>query len=147
MLMPSQGDQDRPSSPKNRKYQGGRTWNRYALILLAFEKVVQHCFVTAAFLLDLGGIRSTVAIDPWILTVAGALIAVLFAVALWALVGGRPWAPRLLIGLALVDIVGEFIAQGRLGITINVSFIVALLLLVLSLTYERQMRRHAPQAP
>ena len=116
---------------------GGRAWNRYALMVLAFEKVVQHCFVTAAFLIDMGGIRSTVAINPWILTVAGALVAVLFAVALWALLVRRPWAPRLLIGLALFDIVGEFIAQGRLGITINVSFIVAVLLLVLSIKYRR----------
>jgi hypothetical protein len=125
----------------------GRAWTRYALIALAVEKVGQHCFVTAAFLLNLGGIRSTVAINPWILAVAGAIVAVLFAIALWALFARRPWAPRLLIGLALVDIGGEFIAQGRLSITINISFIVAILLLVLSMRYTWQIRHRAPHPP
>jgi hypothetical protein len=35
----------------------------------------------------------------------------------------------------------EFIAQGRIGIMITVSFIVAVLLLALALMYQRQLNR------
>jgi hypothetical protein len=44
----------------------------------------------------------------------------------------------LLIGLALFDIIGEFVAQGVISIVITVSFLVATLLLILTLVYRRQ---------
>ena len=69
--------------------------------------------------------------------ILGALAAVAFAVAFWALATRRSWAGSLLIGLALFDITGEFVAQGRVDIEITLSFIIAVALLALALQRSR----------
>jgi uncharacterized membrane protein (UPF0136 family) len=115
-------------------------WLRPALIILALEKVVQHSFVTAAFLLDLGGIRGQVAVSADVLMAVGAIVGLLYAVATWALLVRRSWAANLLIGLAAFDIVGEFVAQGRPDIVCTVSFVVAWFMLGLALVYRKQCR-------
>ncbi len=117
---------------------------RYALIGVVCEKILQHTLVTIAFWIDAGGIRSTVAIDPDLLMDLGAVIALLFILGLWGLLTKKWWIPDLLILLALFDIVGEFFAQGKLVIAITVSFIVAVLLLILAIFYRRQLRRGTP---
>ncbi len=109
------------------------SWPRYILLALLAEKVIQHVFVTLAFYFDWGGIRSTVAVSPTSLMLGGAVLAVLFALALWAAAVRHPWAMKLVVALALCDIIGEFVAQGTLFIVITVSFIVATALLVLVL--------------
>ena len=73
--------------------------------------------------------------------IAGAGIAILFMLSLWGLFTNKKWAINLLIGLALFDILGEFIAQGRIDIAIPVSFIVAVVTLILALVYRRQSHR------
>ncbi len=118
-------------------------WLRTIIIVLLAEKVIQHVFVTASFYFGWNDIGSTVAVSPMLLMVLGGIVAVLFAVALWAMLRGRGLAANLTIGLALVDIVGEFVAQGTIGIGLNVSFIVAVTLLVLVLIYRRQAPRLA----
>jgi len=114
------------------------TRNQYIIIVLLAEKVIQHFFVTIAFYLDIGGIRSNV-VPPWeILMVVGAGLGFLF---LLSLIDKTRWN-RLglsLVGiLALADIVGEFIAQGTMRIIITVSFIVAVILLVLVILEHRR---------
>lgn len=113
-------------------------WARVALLVLVVEKIVQHIVVTVAFYFDWRGIGSTVVVSPTVLMVLGAGAAVAFAVSLWGLLRRREWAVNLVIALALFDIVGEFVAQGRIGILITVSFIVAVVLLILALRYRRQ---------
>ena len=103
----------------------------YLLIILLVEKIVQHTFVSLAFLYDTGGVRSTVAVDYRALMISGAVIAILFAVALPALIRKIRWSLYLVALLAVSDIVGEFIAQGTILIAINVSVIVAIILLFL----------------
>ncbi len=120
-----------------------RGWLAYIIMALLAEKIIQHVFVTTAFYFDWNDIGSTVAVSPMILTVLGGLAAVLFAVALWAMIRGRAWAAHLIIGLALFDIAGEFVAQGTLAIGLNVSFIVATAILVLVLLHRRQAPRLA----
>lgn len=115
-------------------------WLYFALLLLAVEKTVQHIVVTLAFYFNWEDIASTVVISPQLLMLAGAIVAILFAVGLWGLVRKQAWAVNLLMALAIFDLVGEFAAQGRLAITMTVSFLMALLLLVLCLVYRRQMR-------
>ncbi|MCA9872322.1 MAG: hypothetical protein KC441_01670 [Anaerolineales bacterium] len=113
-------------------------WVRYVLIVLVAEKIVQHIFVTLAFFLDWQGIGATVAVNPQVLLVLGAIAAILFALSLWGLLSQQKWAVNLIIGLALFDIIGEFVAQGTMGIVINVSFLVATVLLILALFYRWQ---------
>jgi uncharacterized membrane protein len=61
---------------------------------------------------------------------------------------GRPqrwssrWATNLVVALALFDIVGEFVAQGRIDIVVTVSFVVATILLIVALIYRRQELGH-----
>ena len=117
-----------------------RPWTWYALIVLACEKIVQHTTVTLAFYNDWYGIRSTVAVNPDVLMVLGGVAAVLWLLGLWGLIKRRSWALGLLIGLAVFDIVGEFIAQGWFTIVITVSFVVATAILVLALIYRRQAK-------
>jgi hypothetical protein len=118
--------------------RGGKHWIWYLLVLLVVEKIVQHIFVTIAFWRNIGGIRGTVTVSPDLLMIAGAMVAILFILALWGLLTKKKWAIDLLIGLAVFDILGEFIAQGRLDIVITVSFIVAILILIFALVYRSQ---------
>jgi hypothetical protein len=100
------------------------------LIVLSVEKFIQHMFVSYAFAVDLAGIRATVAVDYRLLLVSGFIVGWLFLFNipfLWRQVRG---AFYLLFGLAMFDIVGEFIAQGTLFIDLMVSFLVALVILL-----------------
>jgi hypothetical protein len=113
-------------------------WVKYILIALVFEKIIQHIVVTVAFYFNWEDIGSTVAVNPSILMILGAVVAVLFALSLWGMVTQQKWAINLVIALALFDIVGEFVAQGTITIVINVSFLGATILLILTLLYRRQ---------
>jgi hypothetical protein len=106
---------------------------RYSLIILVAEKIVQHTFVSLAFLYDFGGVRSTVAVDYRGLMISGVVIAILFAVAFPAVIRKKHWSLYLVALLALSDIIGEFIAQGTILIAINVSITIAVILLLLSI--------------
>src|SRR5579859_7673375 len=117
--------------------RNGGLWLRVIILLLLAEKVIQHVAVTLALILDIGRIRLSVALDYRLFMVVGAASAVLFALSGWALVRRKPWASGLIVALALVDLVGEFVAQGALMITLNVSFLVAAVLLVLTLLFRR----------
>jgi hypothetical protein len=110
---------------------------RNVIIILVGEKIIQHALVTIAFYFNWMDIRSTVAVPPNILMILGAAVTVLFILCLWAITTQKKWSNHLLIGLALIDIVGEFIAQGRLDITINISILVAFSLLILALLYRK----------
>ena len=108
------------------------------LIVLSVEKFIQHMFVSYAFAVDLAGIRGTVAVDYQPLLVSGFIVGWLFLINipfLWRPVRG---AFYLLFGLAMFDIVGEFVAQGTLFIDMMLSFMVALaILLVLFVNRKR----------
>ncbi|GMU41909.1 MAG: hypothetical protein AMXMBFR23_27750 [Chloroflexota bacterium] len=104
----------------------------WLLLGIAVEKTVQHLFITWAFATDRFDLREQVVV-PWEpLLVSGGVVAVLFALAAGGAWGWRRWAPSLLVGLALFDIVGEFVAQGTLFIDVVVSFVVAVVLLPLA---------------
>ncbi len=114
------------------------TWVKYILIALIFEKIIQHIVVTIALYFNWRDIGSTVAVNPNILMILGAIVVVLFILSFWGMITQQKWAINLIIALALFDIIGEFVAQGKIGILINVSFLVAIILLVLALLYRRQ---------
>jgi hypothetical protein len=108
-------------------------WVYYVLIFLIVEKIIQHIVVTLAFYFNWADIASTVVVSPAILMILGVPVTLLFALSLWGMIHKRDWAINLVIFLALFDIIGEFVAQGTLGILITVSFLVATLLLTLAL--------------
>ena len=111
----------------------------YVLILLVIEKIIQHVVVTFAFYFNWKDIASTVAVSPTVLMVAGAVVAALFAIALWGMIKKQAWVLKLIVALALFDMLGEFVAQGVICIVLNVSFIIATLLLILAILYLRQI--------
>lgn len=117
---------------------------RAVLILIVLEKIVQHFFVSVAFYFDVQGLQSTVVVDPQVLMITGLMVAVLFGLALWGLILNHPRAIDLIIALALFDIFGEFVAQGRVDVAITVSFIVAIALLAVALMFRRQIRWSRP---
>ncbi len=109
----------------------------YLLIVLLAEKVIQHTVVSLSFLYNISNIRSTVAVDYKTLMIIGAIVAVLFAVALWEVVRRKSMGLYMASLLAAFDIIGEFVAQGTILIVINISIIVAIVLLFLCY-YELQ---------
>lgn len=115
----------------------GPAWVRTIIGVLVLEKIVQHIVVTIALYFNWMDIGSTVAVSPSLLMIAGAVVAILFVLSLWGMVAQKKWAFNLIILLALFDIIGEFVAQGRLGIMVTVSFIVATILFGLALFYRR----------
>lgn len=122
----------------------GRCLADWVLIAIAVEKALQHAFITWAFAADRFGLREQV-VPPWeVLMVSGGIVGVLFIVAVVALIRWEPWAPMLLVGLALFDIVGEFVGQGTVMIELVVSFLVAVALLILAARALPRYRRGDP---
>lgn len=118
--------------------QPSSTWMRYLLLALVAEKIIQHIVVTVAFAYDWRAIGSTVVVNPQSLMIAGAIIALLFALSFWGLLRRARWALTLAIALALFDIGGEFVVQGKVNITMTVSFLIAVILLGVALIVRRQ---------
>jgi hypothetical protein len=109
-----------------------RSLERLALRALLLEKAAQHAIVTRALAADLWGIRDNLAVDHrWLIAIGGPA-GILYAAALIGHVLQRRWGLWLGAGLAGLDIGGEFLAQGTLFITVNVSFVAAIALLALS---------------
>jgi hypothetical protein len=114
-------------------------WVKIILIVLICEKIIQHVAVTLAFYFNWKSIISTVKVDPTILMVLGAIVAVLFMICLRGMIAQKKWVINLVILLAWFDIIGEFVVQGKIDIVINVSFLVATLLLILALQTRRKI--------
>jgi len=95
--------------------------------------------VTISFLYDFGGIGNNVALDYRYFMVSGSFLDILFFVVLWGLQSEKYWALALVAGLAVFDIIGEFVAQGNVFFyRITVSFVVAIILLILSIRVRSQ---------
>ncbi len=108
------------------------------LIVLSIEKFIQHMFVTYALVVDVAGIRATVVLDHRLLVVSGFIVGWLFLINIPFLWQRRRGSFYLLFGLALFDIIGEFIAQGTLFIDIVLSFVVALVIVLILLAYRKR---------
>jgi hypothetical protein len=128
-------------SPESSKAHTAPSWPRVVLLLLLCEKVIQHAAVTIAFAFDLLYLRTSVAADYRWFLFAGAALTILFALCVWGLWRRTPWVGVAIAILAVVDIVGEFLAQGTLLITVNVSFLAAIALLLLVALYRPEPRR------
>lgn len=111
----------------------------YLLIGLSVEKFIQHITVSYAFFTDLSGIRETVAVDYGWLLMSGFIVGWLFLINLPFLYRHKPFSFNLLFALALFDIIGEFIAQGTLIIDITLSFVVAIVILLILMVYRKRL--------
>lgn len=108
------------------------------LIVLSVEKFIQHMFVTYALVVDFADIRATVVLDHRLLVVSGFIVGWLFLINIPFLWLRRRGSFYLLFGLALFDIIGEFIAQGTLFIDMVLSFVVALVIVLILLAYRKR---------
>ena len=109
----------------------------YLLVLLSFEKFIQHVVVTYAFYVDMGEIRTTVMVDHRVLMISGFFVGILFLINIPFLMQRKRSSFTVLFFLALFDFIGEFIAQGTLVINITLSFLVASIILLI-LIIERK---------
>jgi hypothetical protein len=126
--------------------KNNRSLSQIFLLILAFEKFVQHMYVTYGFIINLGGIRLAVSLDYRIFLISGFLVGLLFLLAFILLFRGNRLSLTLLFYLALFDFLGEFVAQGKVFITITVSFLVAALILIMIGTKRRSLITSAGQA-
>lgn len=117
--------------------------DKTVLVLLA-EKTLQHLFVSLAFYFNWQEIVSTVVVDPAVLLYLGLAAMLLFGLAFFGMWRMKAWAPWLAAGLATFDIIGEFVAQGKMAISITVSFLIACLLLFLSIAVIQRQRSALP---
>jgi hypothetical protein len=104
------------------------------IFLLAFEKVVQHLLSALFFIVDISGIgRPDIGpnfqLSDGTMVVLNVIVGILFALGLWGRLRDKGWHRTLLIGMAIFDILAEFVFHGLFFITWSV--IVAVLLLVL----------------
>ena len=120
-------------------------WIKNILLILIVEKFVQHIVVSLAFYYDWTGIRSRVVVSPDLLILLGVVLVFLYALSFWGMLTQQNWATNLVIGLALFDIIGEFVAQGKIMIAIPISFIVAWILLVFAISYRNRNRKSQVQ--
>ena len=98
-------------------------------------------FVTYALITNLGGIRQEVSLDFRFFVISGFPVGILFLFAFFLLLRRNQLSLRILLYLALFDVIGEFVAQGTIFITITVSFLVATLILILLRLKREELRR------
>lgn len=108
------------------------------LVILSLEKFVQHMTVTYAFWKNLSGIQESVSFDYRFFMISGFLVGILFLANIPFLIQRKRFSFRLLLFLALFDFIGEFVAQGPHMLDITVSFLVALLILLILILNKRQ---------
>lgn len=111
----------------------------FLLMILAFEKFIQHMFVTYALIVNLGGIRQSLSLDYRVFMISGFLVGILFLAAFIFMIRRKKFSLNLLLYLALFDFFGEFIAQGTLFITITISFLVASLIIIVLLATRKDL--------
>jgi hypothetical protein len=105
------------------------------ILLLIFEKMAQHLLTAVFFVVDLPGIGRpdigpTFQLNDVTMAVLNLIVFTLFGISLWGRLRGSQWHKPLLVGLALFDILAEFIFHGFFFITVSVIVAVALLVLI-----------------
>jgi len=104
------------------------------ILVLTVEKMLQHLLTAVFFIVDISSIGrpdigTTFQFNDATMVVFNLIVFILFGLSLWGRVQGKHCYRSLLIGLAVFDILAEFIFHGIFFITISV--IVSTFLLVL----------------
>jgi hypothetical protein len=106
----------------------------WSILVLTLEKVFQHLVTAALFVVDVPGlgrpdIGRTFRIPGSAMAVLNAVIGMLFALGFVGSMLDKAWCRSLLIGLAVFDVLAEFVFHATFRITVSV--VVGVLLLVL----------------
>jgi hypothetical protein len=114
--------------PKNRKII------HISILVLTFEKMLQHLLTALFFVVDIPGIGRpdigpTFQLSDATMAVLNIIVFVLFALGFWGRLRRQRWHRSLLVGLNVFDILAEFVFHGFFFITVSV--IVSTILLVL----------------
>lgn len=117
----------------------------FLLIILAFEKFIQHMVITFAIFTNRDAIRQSLSLDYRIFLVSGFVVGLLFLAAAILLLRRQRGGPILMLFLALFDFFGEFVAQGTLFIAIPMSFLVACLILGILFVWRKELFAPAGQ--
>lgn len=112
-----------------------RRFFHIGILLLAFEKVVQHLVTAIFFAVDIPGIGrpnigTTFQLSAGTMVILNAIVCILFATGFWGRLQGKGWHRPLLAGMALFDILAEFVFHGFFFITWSVIVAVTLLILI-----------------
>ena len=104
------------------------------ILVLTFEKMLQHLLTAVFFVVDIPGIGRpdigpTFQLSDATMVVLNVIVLILFGLGFWSRLQGKGWHRPLLISLAVFDILAEFLFHGFFYITVSV--IVAVILLVL----------------
>lgn len=112
-----------------------RRFSHIGILLLTFEKVIQHLLTAIFFIVDIPGIARpdigpTFRLSDTTMAILNACVCILFAFVFWGRLAGKRWHRSLLVSLALFDILAEFVFHGFFYITVSVIVATALLVLV-----------------
>lgn len=104
------------------------------ILVLTFEKIAQHLLTAVFFVVDIPGIgRPDIGprfqFSDATMAVLNIIVFFLFGVGFWGRLKSKGWNRTLLAGLAVFDILAEFIFHGFFFITVSV--IVSIILLML----------------
>jgi hypothetical protein len=105
------------------------------ILLLTVEKMLQHLLTAVFFAFNIPGIGRpeigpTFDLSDTTMVVLNLIVFILFGMGFWGRLRGNLWHRPLLVGLALFDILAEFIFHGFFYITISVIVSVILLALL-----------------
>ena len=106
-----------------------------SILVLTFEKMLQHLLTAVFFVVDIPGIGRpdigpTFQFSDATMAVLNLIVFVLFGASFWGRLQGKGWHKSLLVSLAIFDILAEFIFHGFFFITISVIVSAVLLVLI-----------------
>lgn len=105
------------------------------ILLLTVEKMLQHLLTAIFFAVNILGIgRPEIGprfhLSDTTMVVLNLIVFILFGLSFWGRLQGKRWHRSLLVGLAVFDILAEFIFHGFFYITISVIVAIVLLILI-----------------
>jgi hypothetical protein len=111
-----------------------RTVIHIGILVLTFEKMLQHLLTALFFVVDIPGIGRpdigpTFQLSDATMVMLNLIVFILFGLGFWGRLRSQRWHRTLLVGLNVFDILAEFVFHGFFFITVSV--IVSTILLVL----------------
>ena len=111
---------------------GSRKVIHVGILALTLEKMLQHLLTAVFFAVDIPGIGrpdigTTFQLSDVTMVFLNVIVFILFGLSFWGRLRGKSWYWPLLVGLAVFDILAEFVFHGFFYITVSVIVSAALL--------------------